>query len=93
MGGRRRPARAGKTILLTTHYMEEAERLADRIVVMARGEVVAEGAAATLGGRDRAGRGRHVLAAARHAAAPRWARPTSAARVLRSSGTPRICRR
>ena len=44
----------GKTILLTTHYMEEAERLADRIVVMARGQVVAEGTPATLGGRDRA---------------------------------------
>jgi ABC-2 type transport system ATP-binding protein len=44
----------GKTILLTTHYMEEAERLADRIVVMAHGEVVADGTPATLGGRDRA---------------------------------------
>jgi ABC-2 type transport system ATP-binding protein len=44
----------GKTILLTTHYMEEAERLADRIVVMARGEIVADGTPTTLGGRDRA---------------------------------------
>jgi ABC-2 type transport system ATP-binding protein len=44
----------GKTILLTTHYMEEAERLADRIVVMVRGEIVADGTPATLGGRDRA---------------------------------------
>ena len=44
----------GKTILLTTHYMEEAERLADRIVVMARGAIVADGTPATLGGRDRA---------------------------------------
>jgi ABC-2 type transport system ATP-binding protein len=44
----------GKTIVLTTHYMEEAERLADRIVVMARGEIVANGTPATLGGRDRA---------------------------------------
>ena len=44
----------GKTIVLTTHYMEEAERLADRIVVMARGEIVADGTPATLGGRDRA---------------------------------------
>jgi ABC-2 type transport system ATP-binding protein len=44
----------GKTIVLTTHYMEEAERLADRIVVMARGEIVAQGTPATLGGRDRA---------------------------------------
>ena len=44
----------GRTIVLTTHYMEEAERLADRIVVMARGEIVADGTPASLGGRDRA---------------------------------------
>ena len=42
----------GKTIFLTTHYMEEAERLADRIAVLAAGQIVAEGTAATLGGRD-----------------------------------------
>jgi ABC-2 type transport system ATP-binding protein len=33
----------GKTILLTTHYMDEAENLADRICVIAEGKVVAEG--------------------------------------------------
>lgn len=33
----------GKTIVLTTHYMEEAQELADRICVMARGKLVAEG--------------------------------------------------
>jgi ABC-2 type transport system ATP-binding protein len=44
----------GKTIVLTTHYMDEAERLADRIVVMTKGEIVADGTPATLGGRDRA---------------------------------------
>ena len=43
----------GKTIFLTTHYMDEAEFLADRIIVLAGGQVVAEGAPATLGGRDR----------------------------------------
>ena len=35
--------RAGKALLYTTHYMEEAERLADRIVIMDHGRVVAEG--------------------------------------------------
>ena len=39
----------GKSILLTTHYMEEAQRLADRVVVLARGTVVAEGAPDELG--------------------------------------------
>jgi ABC-2 type transport system ATP-binding protein len=34
---------AGTTVLLTTQYMEEAERLADRIVVIDRGRVIAEG--------------------------------------------------
>src|SRR3954467_1364860 len=39
----------GKTILLTTHYMEEAQHLADRVVVIARGTVIAEGTPDTLG--------------------------------------------
>ncbi len=43
----------GTTIILTTHYMDEAEQLADRIVVLARGVVVAEGTPGALGGRDR----------------------------------------
>jgi ABC-2 type transport system ATP-binding protein len=41
----------GKTIFLTTHYMDEAERLADRINVIAHGEIVAAGTAKDLGGR------------------------------------------
>ena len=44
----------GKTIFLTTHYMEEAEALADRIAVLSAGLIVAEGTPGTLGGRDRA---------------------------------------
>jgi ABC-2 type transport system ATP-binding protein len=43
----------GKTIFLTTHYMDEAEYLADRIAVIAGGRIVAEGTPKTLGGRDR----------------------------------------
>jgi ABC-2 type transport system ATP-binding protein len=42
----------GKTIFLTTHYMDEAEYLADRITVLSAGHVVAEGTPRTLGGRD-----------------------------------------
>ena len=41
----------GKTIFLTTHYMEEAEYLADRIAVIAKGQIVAEGDAAGIGER------------------------------------------
>jgi ABC-2 type transport system ATP-binding protein len=44
----------GKTIVLTTHYLEEAEVLADRIAVIKAGEIVAEGTPATLGERDQA---------------------------------------
>ena len=44
----------GKTIFLTTHYMDEAEALADRIVVLSAGRIMAEGTPRTLGGRDRA---------------------------------------
>ena len=33
----------GKTVLLTTHYLEEAQRLADRVLVMRAGSIVAEG--------------------------------------------------
>jgi len=43
----------GKTIFLTTHYMDEAEYLADRITVISAGQIVAEGTPQTLGGRDR----------------------------------------
>ena len=41
----------GKSILLTTHYMEEAQYLADRVVVLAKGRIVAEGTPDELGQR------------------------------------------
>jgi ABC-2 type transport system ATP-binding protein len=43
----------GKTVFLTTHYMDEAEQLADRIAVIAGGRIVAEGTPGSLGGRNR----------------------------------------
>jgi ABC-2 type transport system ATP-binding protein len=45
---------AGTTILLTTHDMEEAQVLADRVVVLSAGRVVAEGTPSSIGGRDTA---------------------------------------
>jgi ABC-2 type transport system ATP-binding protein len=42
----------GKTIFLTTHYMEEAEALADRVAIIRRGEIVAEGSPRQLVGAD-----------------------------------------
>jgi ABC-2 type transport system ATP-binding protein len=43
----------GKTVFLTSHQMDEVECLADRVAVMAGGQIVAEGTLKTLGGRDR----------------------------------------
>ncbi|UDY34518.1 ABC transporter ATP-binding protein [Dermatobacter hominis] len=44
----------GKTVLLTTHYMDEAQALADRVVVIAGGRIVAEGTPQSIGGRAEA---------------------------------------
>jgi ABC-2 type transport system ATP-binding protein len=40
--------RAGGTILLTTHYMDEAERLCDRLAIVDHGEIIAEGSPSNL---------------------------------------------
>ena len=45
---------AGSTIMLTTHYMDEAQALADQVAVISDGQIVAEGTLATIGGRDTA---------------------------------------
>ena len=44
----------GKTVFLTTHYMDEAEVLADRVAVIAGGVIVATGPPQALGGRQHA---------------------------------------
>jgi ABC-2 type transport system ATP-binding protein len=63
----------GTTILLTTHYLDEAEALADRIAVIAAGRIVAEGDPETLGGR--------ATAAARVS----WDPPGQARRIVQTS--------
>ena len=65
----------GTTIVLTTHYLDEAEALADRIAVIAAGRIVAEGEPGTLGGRASA------------AARVGWDPPTGARRTV-ETGTP-----
>jgi len=42
----------GKTVFLTTHYMDEAQRLADRVAIIAGGEIVARGTPEDLGDRE-----------------------------------------
>ena len=67
----------GRTVVLTTHYMDEAQALADTVVVIAAGRVVASGSPDTLGGRD------HGETTVRFVAAPgmRARRPAPAGRV------------
>ena len=47
-------ASLGKTVFLTTHYMDEAQYLAGRVAVISSGVIVAEGPPSSLGGRDTA---------------------------------------
>jgi ABC-2 type transport system ATP-binding protein len=48
----RKLASEGTTVMLTTHYMDEAEALADQVAIIASGRIVAQGPPASLGGRD-----------------------------------------
>ena len=50
----RRMGALGKTVLLTTHYMEEAQALADRVIVISAGHKVADGTPESIGGRSTA---------------------------------------
>ncbi len=48
----RQLAASGTTVVLTTHYMDEVEALADRVAVLDRAEIVASGTPTSIGGRD-----------------------------------------
>jgi ABC-2 type transport system ATP-binding protein len=63
----------GKTILLTTHYMDEAQALADRVAIIAAGRIVAEGTPADLAAAQRVTEIRFTLPAeVEPAALPRF---------------------
>ncbi|MGW1376736.1 ABC transporter ATP-binding protein [Streptomyces sp. NPDC002446] len=47
-GAMRRQARQGRTVLFATHYLEEADEVADRVIVLHRGRVLADGSAAEI---------------------------------------------
>ena len=64
----------GKTILLTTHYMDEAQNLADRVAILAAGRIVADGQP-DLARRPRRRRGRDQLPAPRRRRPGRPAAP------------------
>ena len=52
---------AGRTILLTTHYMDEAERLCDRVAIMDHGKIIAQGTPRELIASHRRGARRRIL--------------------------------
>ncbi|MBK9965840.1 MAG: ABC transporter ATP-binding protein [Holophagales bacterium] len=79
---------AGKAILYTTHYMEEAERLCDRVVIVDHGRVVANGTAEELGRLLPAASGPELDAEARAAVALLSARGIAVPGV--DGGKPRL---
>jgi ABC-2 type transport system ATP-binding protein len=72
-------AALGKTVFLTTHFMDEAQALADRVAIIARGEIVASGSPNTLGARG-------SQASVVHFGLPEGAAPPDAIGARRAAG-------
>ena len=80
--------RGQTTILLTTHDLDEAEKLADRILILAGGRIIADGSADELARRISArGRGALDASTASGSCTPRRTRPGSSASCSRSTAT------
>ena len=80
----------GKTVFLTTHFMDEAQYLANRVAVISKGEIVAEGPPSTIGGRDTAQTVIRFRVAGRRRPARTWARwrPMRTARSILRTDDP-----
>jgi len=74
----------GKTVWLTTHFMDEAQYLADRVAVIANGRIVAEGPPASIAGRD------HMRTTIRFRPPPGAPSPPSFGQVLDADGVFRL---
>ena len=79
----------GATVLLTTHYMDEAEQLADRVGVIVEGRIVAEGAPAELIGRHTASAIRFAVACSPRSPSSTAALSTAASRCSSGASQPR----
>jgi ABC-2 type transport system ATP-binding protein len=70
-------AAIGKTVFLTTHFMDEAQYLANRVAVIAQGVIVAEGPPSTLAGRSTAATIVSLRVPAGTADVPDWGQATT----------------
>ena len=77
-------AQHGRTVLFATHYLEEADQYADRIVLISKGRIVADGTGSQIKAMAAGRTVRATLADARHRGARRARR---ASRAWRSAGT------
>ena len=84
----RRDAEQGRTVLFATHYLEEADQYADRIVLISKGRIVADGTGSRdPGARRRPLRPRH----ARRTPTPTGSPRSAASTASRSAATPCSC--